>query len=129
MGADFLYNYIPICKLTPKRLAALAAEVSDVDYLDPDLLNKGIPLTEEVLKNAINDYTSGRWALSREVSVMSMPHADFYITGGMSWGDPPTDAYDDFKLLSDVEDLLLKWAIEDKSKRRKSSRRKSKRVR
>jgi hypothetical protein len=38
------------------------------------------------------------------------------VTGGMSWGDPPTDAYEHFNNLGQcapIMDLLLKWARED----------------
>lgn len=115
MGADFTFNLLPDCKLTPERKAALIAAINTINFDDPERDDFCAPSKEQALQ-AVEDYDTDRWNNSRETSDMSMPHADFFITGGLSWGDAPTEAYDAFRHLDDVYNLLLEWAIEDKKK-------------
>ena len=58
---------------------------------------------------------------SREVRTLYLPGLDYkcLITGGMSWGDSPTDAFDDFLGASSHDglfELLVSFAKEDFAK-------------
>jgi len=39
---------------------------------------------------------------SREVTIVELKYTKVLITGGMSWGDPPTDAFGELEYLHDT---------------------------
>ena len=109
MGADFVLTFIPICKLNPARNAKL------MTLLDA-MLENGVDeygRTEEDILIALEDYKREKWVFSREVSTIEIRGVVYYTTGGMTWGDCPTEAYDELNALGDFFDLFEKWALED----------------
>lgn len=110
MGADFLFVTLPFCKLTKERLAeALAAAKPD----ENDCYDM------EAIEDAIGQYSE--LFNSREVGVFHPDSSEFpfLITGGMSWGDSPTEAYDTMCAIqsSGIYNLLAEWARQDKAER------------
>lgn len=105
MGADFCLAIIPRCALTPKRLAQLKKAIkSDDDYIRND---KEIAIV-------LDKYASGELFNSREVTWISFKTgASYWVTGGMSWGDAPTDVYDSISMLDQFFDTMERWSIAD----------------
>ena len=122
MGADFIFETLPACHLTESRLAALRllANTATLENDDPSGAYEEDEDWRQALLAAIDclakDY-------DREVCLWDVtddPHSPLrfpvWITGGMSSGDPPTDAYEHFDNLGQcppILDLLLTWAKED----------------
>ena len=111
MGADFCYSILPRCKITPERFAAATALIkafnvdeSDLDCGDPD---------EAAMLSALVCYQGGEFDNSREIGTLRIAGAIYYLTGGMSYGDAPTDAYDQMNALICIYDQLETWSRED----------------
>ena len=116
MGADFSLATVPAFQLTDKRLKTLSAlvkaqEVNEDPEADDDMVAFRDAAYEcvQCLRSIIN---------GREIDTITLDGADHYvwITGGMSWGDPPTDAYEPLSSLSEFEPVwkqMLKWARAD----------------
>lgn len=136
MGADFLFAATPRFNPTPERCREIKTFLREYpedklfelvgDYwilgLDDESTAKEIRfrIYEAVLEAA--EYET------RETSTLRMPGMDFEvtITGGMSWGDSPTEAFNiigDLTSFADLWDLMKKFSSEDieddKSKRNK----------
>lgn len=146
MGADFCYAVVPQFELTPEREVllrgvldnvpngvlieciqswGLESHVPEVDLEPPEgasttdwLVEVGDKVREYFVRcvKAVQES-----CFSREVCELYLPGLQYrcLITGGMSWGDSPTDAYDDFNacgMLEDVWQLLLEFAREDYAK-------------
>ena len=133
MGADFLYATVPCFTLTPERerqftemLNQHFADGTDMDWLrdragldqDDEEEVSNAALLAAVL-DAIHRVRDSHG--SREVSYLSLSGMDYavMITGGMSWGDSPTEAFDSFCLLEELPDdmyqQMIAWSREDKN--------------
>ena len=111
MGAEFIYSILPGCKITPERFAAATALIkafnvdeSDLDCGDPD---------HDAMLAAFVSYADGGFGGSRDVGELHLGGASYYLTGGMSYGDAPTDAYDQMNALICIYDQLETWSRED----------------
>ena len=122
MGADFIFETLPACHLTESRLAALRllANTATLENADPCGLYEGDEDWRRALLAAIDCLASEydrevlRWDVTDEPD--NPVRFPVWITGGMSSGDPPTDAYEHFHNLGQcppILDLLLTWAQED----------------
>lgn len=126
MGADFMFAATPRFKPTPERCREIKTFLREYpedeligivyDYsilgLDDDSTPSEIRFAvyEAVLQAAEYD--------TRETSTLRMPGMDFEatITGGMSWGDSPTEAFDVIAGLEnfvDLWELMQKFSVED----------------
>lgn len=123
MGADFLYTIIPKAEPSDERKAKLAVACQSVPITRDDaemlLGSDNVEEAKQVLAKFANEY----WELGqrRDTSTLKIKPQDpaFIITGGMSWGDGPTETYDQLCVienLTDIWDLLLEWAEEDVKK-------------
>ena len=118
MGADFLFHLMPWCELTNERQARLITAIESITeeefldiefYVAEDLENLHVTLTDYAL-----DYLN--WAGRRDVGCFHIENIAYLLTGGMSHGDSPTDAFDMFMAMAAVPriyDLILVWAEED----------------
>ena len=111
MGAEFIYSILPRCKITPERFAAATALIkafnvdeSDLDCGDPD---------HDAMLAAFVSYADGGFGGSRDVGELHLGGASYYLTGGMSWGDSPTDTYDELNALGCIWSQLEAWSRED----------------
>lgn len=126
MGADLMLIYAPVPRLegeevtviwdragtdltlTPRgavirqevqaRIAALSDEQIDAAVADctgGDVDDLGVTDIREYLLKCFDDVSLG----GRDVSVMQVEGRKFYFTGGMSWGDDPTDSFQQVGLL------------------------------
>jgi hypothetical protein len=111
MGADFTFQIIPCCKLTPERLAMAKGIIADaiVEDGDGDLRDEA--------HGVLDTYAEDGYEDRRDVSHLHLHGMVYYITGGMSWGDSPTEAYDDFGLIQECFTQFEQWSAEDTAAR------------
>lgn len=120
MGADFLLLYIPYPKMTEERKTVLKELVSSLvadDFVcGEDFDDEELEYQKDSLIGYIDDFD----VLDhyRDTSVMyPCPDGVCYLaTGGMSWGDAPTDSYSTIEAFINVDkviDLLMVFAKED----------------
>jgi hypothetical protein len=143
MGADFMYAIVPHFKWSEKREElfkqdlqrepteellgfaddwALSVHVVELDETHPDdhteesWKSHQAQLVRDYLVEALRDVamSSGR----RDVDTLRLAEMTYscLITGGMSWGDSPTDIYDQFCHISELGSLrerCLQFAKED----------------
>jgi len=115
MGADFLFSIVPACKITPKRLAELT-EMVNAEFKDYDENDSGYSMAD--VMEALNVYAGGGFDSTREVGVVWIRGAAYYATGGMSWGDGPTEAFDTMCRLDMFFAKMEEWSLEDGEKAR-----------
>lgn len=125
MGADFMYAVAPIWEATDERKAKLQEVIAAI--------------TDEAIAEYENDYcffhtedaNQARGMIfdacmaceennfhTRETADMKLEEMNWraVITGGMSWGDNPTDAYGSIAMVGTIEEvfnLLKEWSVED----------------
>jgi len=126
MGADFMYAVCPRCELTQerkKRIKDTIRAISDEELLDAVISYCALGLDDEstpaqirvelykaVLENAEIE--------NRETSWVRFDGMDWIanITGGMSWGDSPTESFDSMAGINDFEsvyELMKEFSRED----------------
>ncbi|NCX25009.1 MAG: hypothetical protein EBX13_04440 [Proteobacteria bacterium] len=115
MGADFTFATFPYFDMTDERRESFRESIANLTKSEIDEFQEWYGLddddydTEELLQD-IEDACS---TCSRETCTMRV-HAeggqpyDLNITGGMSWGDPPTDVMSAFERASFFEDIYQK---------------------
>lgn len=124
MGADFVYSILPLCEKTDGRVAELKKLIEDATLDD---YGKIMPpwqgfcdegdfndCKDDILA-ALDEY----WDLQyrRDVGLLCLDPRGItcILTGGMSYGDSPTDAYLVFEKLEGLWDYFEKYAKEDLS--------------
>ena len=127
MGADFLFSRFPRFEMTPERENELEDTLQDIlsdpneetefmewfmyDEEDSSAFQEvlgALHLISETADNdreavAVRDFTEGGYAY-------------VHYTGGMSWGDEPTEIYTYFNIAGffhEIYDLALTFAQED----------------
>lgn len=96
MGADFIGTLIEVPELTYTEALARLAGMSDADLDEllwdtPHDDEHGRVFFTEQLRQFYEKMLPGH---DREVGMWQIDGKRYIVTGGMSWGDPPTDAYD-----------------------------------
>jgi hypothetical protein len=72
------------------------------DYMgDSEDLPNLKTIAKEAIEEAFNNLDS------RDVTAWYYDKVAFFLTGGMSWGDSPTDSYDAFQKVSLLPDKIL----------------------
>jgi hypothetical protein len=143
MGADFLYAMVPKCELTAERtskiqqvldsvsdhtILCVAADGCMSNVVQDDDESRPEDVTEKEWEHTTAEKLRGSFfshileALDsgedREVSWLGLDDLPYqcWITGGLSWGDSPTDIFDSFVVCGEllpVWELLLEFAKED----------------
>ena len=129
MGADFLYQLIPAAIRTDERqsgLETLVRQLSDGDLVafdeecfcgdynpdDPDSRSRLI----ELLLGDVREYWEIDGRRDTALLHLSTDQPTYFITGGMSWGDAPTDTFELMGRLLYIPglfEMLKAWAEED----------------
>jgi hypothetical protein len=109
MGADFCYMLLPYAELTDARERELLDSVTDEDFDEDDCYDR------DDFVSAVAEYPA-LWG-DREVAEIEIK-GDLLcmITGGMTWGDVPTDAYETMRVLDSVTgvwECLERWQRAD----------------
>jgi hypothetical protein len=125
VGANFIFAVIPKCQLARKREEKLVRHIKGLkeEELERDWTCVFPDDSElESIKTRLLECVEAYKELSTYTSVGEFEPEDSYpvwITGGVTWGDPPTDIYDEIYYLAEkpeIWDMLVKWAKEDQSK-------------
>jgi len=95
---DAQFWYDGIARLSDDAVLAFASEYDGMSVLPESNEPKDI-------RQAMVDAVEMSYSDSREISVCTINGERFAITGGLSWGDEPTDAYPYV--------LLFNWIQED----------------
>ena len=124
MGASMLLNVLPKCNLTKNnREKTIKEEIEGVDINHPELefaLNvageEDVTALKKLVVNAVEQYML--FSEDTEVVVIKVNDGPYpvYASGGMTWGDDPTEAYKTISVLNvfpGVYALLCEWALTD----------------
>ena len=124
MGADFIYHILPRCELTPQRRIELIWKIEQIETKDElvNLIENPFWIDDDEtdgLKQFLIDKIESYENLNyrRDVGWLYLNDRFYLLTGGMSWGDEPTDAFTEFEYLQWAWPELEKWAKEDEEKR------------
>lgn len=114
MGADFTFTLLPVCKLTEERkqeLVGMAKTVEVQSCLEDYFPERSDEEWIGFIEDCLGQYKD--FSRRRDVGVLEKGIA-YYITGGMSWGDSPTDSFDPMNAL-DIAfgHIFEKWAQEE----------------
>lgn len=125
MGADFMFAVSPQPSLEDdnrkKAVKELLHQINDQDMLDvaEDFCCFDDTSSAEVMRDELYETILRVCDMdTRETSVIQLDGMDWMgvVTGGMSWGDVPTDCFDDIALIGrfqPVWDLLVHFSQED----------------
>ena len=131
MGAELLIAFTPLCRFTQARDKAFRQLIDGLtpddlyrfieclgDELDDDGASEDgkVETSKKHLLGQVDDLAKA--VESHESDICRWEGMDFHvlITGGLSWGDAPTELFDLFNQFAAVEALweqLLEWARED----------------
>lgn len=115
MGADFIWAIAPIDldqnayidkanAMTLEDAQSLFNEVEHIFYdLDGEADDEAFRLA--VIARTI-EAINACYKPSRELDTLTLKGSKYVLTGGMSWGDVPTDVFDDVCLLASFDYLL-----------------------
>lgn len=136
MGADLIVTWMPAAKASDKRkeelneivkkldlspegdLADYLADLHEIGYLDQF---DGSDDEESEILDCIQEHVNTYWSWAekgepRDVNTIFKDGRSFYITGGMSWGDEPTDSFGTFEVFDRVPAVwskLKEWSLHD----------------
>jgi hypothetical protein len=98
MGADFIGGYVHVAKTRQKAYDAL--EAIDASRIAMHLINAGLSVeeTEYTVREQAFDYVNMVYdayeGYRRDGDVWIIDDKTYVVTGGMSWGDSPTELWD-----------------------------------
>ena len=112
MGADFVYAYTPIREDRETWISRLAktsdtdiADIFDATGFDHLLMDDEDGRT--ILLNVINEIWDAHEHHNRETATLVIDGELCLLTGGTTWGDPPTDIYDSIMLYEDFQSFYI----------------------
>ena len=130
MGADFCYTYTTVTGSRQEWLETLELFLHtdtlieilvDTGYIyliddevDPDLDGREAydEAVRELFTNTINEVWDAIEHRTREAAVLEIKDEKILLSGGMSWGDSPTDIYDTINLYDDFTRIVTKQLAE-----------------
>lgn len=112
MGADLCIDYVELKETEEEALNRLAKLVIDQDTLDRFIDNANYfewegedftPELAEKMRDRIKESVSVVYSTSRRDTIGLTIDGDriFVFTGGMSWGEEPTEAMQDFRIFNE----------------------------
>ena len=121
MGADFLFQILPLAKLDDERKAELhklfesLTEQDIADLRDSVFRDDG---TREELIAEMDDQVLqyDQCRDHRDCGTLYLEGRWFILSGGMSWGDDPTDSYRTLEVLATIPGVwqqLQLWSRDD----------------
>ena len=123
MGADFTFATFPYFDMTEDRRQQFADLVENLPQEVTDEYMEWFGLDEEEcvgLEDFLDDIEAACSTVDRETSTITTYNEkgekyELNVTGGMTWGDSPTDAFDVFNraaFFESVYDLAIDFSIE-----------------
>jgi hypothetical protein len=115
--SEFIYATVPACKLTEDRVAKLLQLADEIPFPD-GTSNEEMTDWRKIAKTTVNELVEIVNGPSEEYSEFRIDGMNFIllITGGMSWGESPTDCCEQFTQLGDfptITNQMLEWAKAD----------------
>ena len=123
MGADFTFATFPYFHMTEDRLERFRELIMNLPVSETNEFLEWYGLGDEDSfhpTDLLEDIETACSVCSRGTSTMTTYNEkgekyELNITGGMSWGDSPTDAYDAFEraaFFDDVYNLAIDFSVE-----------------
>ena len=122
MGADFTLATFPYFDMTDDRRERFRELIINLPASETDEFQEWYGLDDEdySLEQLLEDIESSCSTVSRETTTITAyndkgERYELNVTGGMSWGDSPTDAYDAFNRASffeSVYNLAVDFSVE-----------------
>ena len=122
MGSDFTLATFPYFEMTDDRRERFRELIVNLPASETDEFQEWYGLDDEdySLEELLQDIESSCSTVSRETTTITAyndkgERYELNVTGGMSWGDPPTDAYDAFNRASffeSVYNLAVDFSVE-----------------
>lgn len=122
MGADFALATFPYFDMTDDRRERFRELIVNLPASETDEFQEWYGLDDEdySLEELLQDIESSCSTVSRETTTITAyndkgERYELNVTGGMSWGDSPTDAYDAFNRASffeSVYNLAVDFSVE-----------------
>tara|TARA_R110002020_G_scaffold297769_5_gene513530 strand:+ start:2174 stop:2566 length:393 start_codon:yes stop_codon:yes gene_type:complete len=125
MGADFMFAKFPKFTMTDERKQSFRGILDSLEETDMQQMYEWYFFEDEtndqIRSTVLEDIETACDIESRETSIDEQYNSNgemFHtnITGGMSWGDPVTDAYDSFAKASHFDaiyNLAIDFAVQD----------------
>ena len=120
MGADFTLATFPYFDMTDDRRERFRDLIINLPASETDEFQEWYGLDDEESYDILEDIESSCSTVSRETTTITT-HNDkgeryeLNVTGGMTWGDSPTDAYDAFNraaFFESVYNLAVDFSVE-----------------
>tara|TARA_R110000851_G_scaffold176854_1_gene323606 strand:- start:378 stop:758 length:381 start_codon:yes stop_codon:yes gene_type:complete len=120
MGADFTLATFPYFDMTDDRRERFRELIINLPASETDEFQEWYGLDDEESYDILEDIESSCSTVSRETTTITT-HNDkgeryeLNVTGGMTWGDSPTDAYDAFNraaFFESVYNLAVDFSVE-----------------
>ena len=127
MSEGFVFAQFPLFNLTAERYDALKVVVTQslTDDFDvfmeqfEELKGKTLPQIVEIIMDAIERTSDGSHETGGTMHYLSTGEPfEMAVTGGMTYGDPPTEIFNSFELAGyfiDVYNKALEFAVDDQS--------------
>ena len=123
MGADFTLATFPYFDMTDDRRERFRELIVNLPASETDEFQEWYGLDDEEsynLEKLLEDIESSCSVVGRETTTITTyndkgERYELNVTGGMTWGDPPTDAYDAFNRASffeNVYNLAIDFSVE-----------------
>ena len=106
MSAEFLYIVIPSAEMIPCRLAEARRRLTECNRDEEDR-EAALAALDRYASGDLLDGDCGRITPDFETNI------SWYIAGGSTWGEDPSEEYTALCHLDELYDLLLGWARED----------------
>ena len=120
MGADFTLATFPYFDMTDDRRERFRESIINLPASEPDEFQEWYGLDDEESYDILEDIESSCSTVSRETTTITTyndkgERYELNVTGGMTWGDSPTDAYDAFNraaFFESVYNLAVDFSVE-----------------
>ena len=123
MGADFTLATFPYFEMTEDRRERFRELIVNLPASETDEFQDWYGLDDEEsynIEKLLEDIESSCSTVNRETTTITTyndkgERYELNVTGGMTWGDPPTDAYDVFNRASffeNVYNLAVDFSVE-----------------
>ena len=123
MGADFTLATFPYFDMTDDRRERFRELIVNLPASETDEFQDWFGLDDDDSfhpADLLEDIEDACSTCSRETSTLTTyndkgERYELNVTGGMSWGDPPTDAYDAFNraaFFESIYDLAIDYAVD-----------------
>ena len=122
MGADFTLATFPYFEMTEDRRERFRELIVNLPASETDEFQEWYGLDEEdySLEQLLEDIEASCSTVNRETTTITTyndkgERYELNVTGGMTWGDSPTDAYDAFNraaFFESVYNLAVDFSVE-----------------